>query len=470
MVFSSAIFLFAFLPIVFGLCMLPVSIKFKNIVLIIASLFFYAFGEPLYVFLMIGSSIWNYIFGYMLGPSSEGKEKYRKIILVIAIIVNIGMLGVFKYTGFIIDNINKGLHAGISFKEIALPIGISFFTFQALSYVCDVYRDPKLSQKNYLNVLLYISMFPQLVAGPIVKYSDINEQINERQFDTVEISNGISRFCKGLFKKMFLANVCAVIADDIFALNINEYGAILAWLGAIAYALQIYYDFSAYSDMAIGLGHMFGFSYKENFNHPYCATSIKDFWSRWHISLSTWFKEYVYIPLGGNREGKFKTERNKMTVFLLTGIWHGANWTFILWGIIHGVFNVLEDTILPIRKLKIKVIANIYTLLVAVTAFVFFRSDSIGKGLAFVNAMFTNFWINTKTSRTFLEYMNLYNIVTLIVAIIFAYPVSQKIDEVLKKKFKNISRGYACAAYVLLFLCMLRLSSGAYNPFIYFRF
>jgi alginate O-acetyltransferase complex protein AlgI len=312
-------------------------------------------------------------------------------------------------------------------------------------------------------------MFPQLVAGPIVKYGDINEQINERQFDTVEISNGISRFCKGLFKKMFLANVCAVIADDIFALNINEYGAIVAWLGAIAYALQIYYDFSAYSDMAIGLGHMFGFSYKENFNHPYCATSIKDFWSRWHISLSTWFKEYVYIPLGGNREGKFKTERNKMTVFLLTGIWHGANWTFILWGIIHGVFNVLEDTILPIRKLKIKVIANLYTLLVAVTAFVFFRADSIGKGLWFVKSMFTNFWIDAKTSSMFLEYMNLYNIVTLIVAIIFAYPVSQKFNELIKKKDIN-RKVYAYMAMVMLFLCMLRLSSGAYNPFIYFRF
>ncbi|WP_242943041.1 MBOAT family O-acyltransferase [Eubacterium uniforme] len=449
--------------------MLPVSIKIKNIVLIIASLFFYAFGEPVYVLLMIGSSIWNYIFGYMLGPSSDGKAKYRKVILVIAVIVNIGILGVFKYTGFIIDNINKGLHAGISIKEIALPIGISFFTFQALSYVCDVYRDPKLSQKNYLNVLLYISMFPQLVAGPIVKYGDINEQINERQFDTVEISNGISRFCKGLFKKMFLANVCAVIADDIFALNINEYGAIVAWLGAIAYALQIYYDFSAYSDMAIGLGHMFGFSYKENFNHPYCATSIKDFWSRWHISLSTWFKEYVYIPLGGNREGKFKTERNKMTVFLLTGIWHGANWTFILWGIIHGVFNVLEDTILPIRKLKIKVIANLYTLLVAVTAFVFFRADTISKGLWFVKSMFTNFWIDTKTSSMFLEYMNLYNIVTLIVAIIFAYPVSQRFNELIKKKDIN-RKVYAYMAMVMLFLCMLRLSSGAYNPFIYFRF
>jgi len=451
--------------VVFLLCLLPINIKIKNIILIIASLFFYAYGEPIFVFIMIISSLINYLFGLMLSG-----EKGRKAVLVAAVVLNISILGFFKYTNFIVDNINAFFHAGISIEKITLPIGISFFTFQAMSYVIDVYRNPKLSQKNYLSILLYISMFPQLVAGPIVRYSDINEQINNRNPKEDEIVKGIMRFSKGLFKKMYIANVCGTIADNIYGLDINKYAFYVAWLGAIVYALQIYYDFSAYSDMAIGLGHMFGFKFKENFAHPYSAVSIKDFWSKWHISLSTWFKEYVYIPLGGNRKGKVKTESNKMIVFLLTGIWHGANWTFIFWGLIHGVANVLEDTILPIRKLKNKVIGNIYTVLVAVVAFVFFRADSLKEGFGFVKVMFTGFHFDRLSLSVALGNLSIMNVITIIIGIICAYPVFDKIKN---KYFADKKMGEYIAmagSFILLFLCMIRLSSGSYNPFIYFRF
>ncbi len=491
MVFSSAVFLFAFLPIVFGLCLLPIPLRVKNVILILASLFFYAYGEPVYVILMIASSIANYIFGRLLGAGSvrkldvdldtlkaekyvgikEVKTPYRKFILVIAIILNIGTLGVFKYTDFILGSINDFFKTDIPLPGIALPIGISFFTFQALSYVIDVYRNPKLEQKNYLAVLLYISMFPQLVAGPIVKYSDIEYQIYNRKQNTDEMYEGILRFIKGLFKKMFIANVMGGIADSIFVLDIKNYSFLPAWLGAICYTLQIYFDFSAYSDMAIGLGHMFGFTFKENFDHPYSATSIKEYWDRWHISLSSWFKEYVYVPLGGNRKGKARTEFNKLFVFLLTGIWHGANWTFILWGMIHGVANVLEDTIIPIDKLKgkLKFIGNIYTWLIATVAFVFFRADSISYGLDFVGTMFTRWGLDKSSLSIFLEQMNIYNMITLLAAIIFSYPIASKLGSKLTAKKKG-EIVLAVAGFAALILCIFRLSSASYNPFIYFRF
>ena len=492
MVFSSAVFLFAFLPIVFGLCLLPIPLRVKNVILILASLFFYAYGEPVYVFLMLASSIVNYTFGRLLGMSSikklnvdldslevrkyvgikETKTPYRTLLLVIAVILNIGTLGVFKYTDFILDSINEGFGSTIPLPGIKLPIGISFFTFQALSYVIDVYRNPKLEQKSYPAILLYISMFPQLVAGPIVKYSDIEYQIYNRKQNTDEMFLGIARFTKGLFKKMFIANVVGGIADNIFALNISEYSFLPAWLGAVCYALQIYFDFSAYSDMALGLGHMFGFKFRENFDHPYSAVSINDYWDRWHISLSSWFKEYVYIPLGGNRKGKFRTELNKLIVFLLTGIWHGANWTFILWGMIHGVANVIEDTILPIGKLKGKgrIIGNVYTWIIAVVAFVFFRADSISYGLAFVGSMFGHWSLDSASLSVFAEQMNVYNIITLIAALVLSYPVAGKLKHKLESNTKRMEVVFVAASMVALLLCILRLSSGSYNPFIYFRF
>lgn len=483
MVFSSAVFLFVFLSVVFGLCLLPVPLKIKNVILIIASIVFYAYGEPVYVLMMLASSIVNYIFGRLLGRISFKPEEVniygpapyktrgRKLILFFAVFFNIGILGVVKYTDFVLGNINSIFGSDIPLPGIALPIGISFFTFQALSYVIDAYRDPSLSQKSYPAVLLYISLFPQLVAGPIVKYKDIEDQIYNRKMTLDGEVDGIRRFSKGLFKKIFIANIMGGIADHIFMLDTGCFNAACAWLGAVTYTLQIYYDFSAYSDMALGLGKMFGFDFKENFNHPYCSVGIHDFWDRWHMSLSTWFKEYVYIPLGGNRKGKFRCELNKLIVFLLTGIWHGANWTFILWGMIHGVANVIEDTILPLGKIKIRALGNVITLLIVTLAFVFFRADNISYGLDYIKVMFTGFNTDSLAQGIFAEQMTVYNMITIVVAVIFSYPLLEKAEKKLSAKMGDKKTYLYCPlSLMMLILSILRISSGAYNPFIYFNF
>ncbi len=474
MVFSSAIFLFAFLPIIFCLYyILPSSDFAKNGLLIIASLLFYAFGEPIYVFLMIGSTVVNYIFGRILGAGNlhGGKKGFiRKIILVLDVILNIVILGVFKYAGFIVASMNQFFHTGIPVPAIALPVGISFFTFQALSYVIDVYRNEEAEQKSFFKLLLYISFFPQLIAGPIIRYHDISGQIENRPADVGKIVSGMQRFTKGLFKKLIWANGLGCIADKVFMLEIAEYNLLVAWLGAVSYTLQIYYDFSGYSDMAIGLAAMFGFRFQENFEHPYSACSIKDFWRRWHISLSTWFKEYVYIPMGGNRRKKWNTECNKMVVFILTGIWHGASWTFIIWGLIHGIANVLEDTVLQVQKCRSKVVCNVYTWLVVTTAFVMFRADTVMAGISMLKAMFANFAMDVSSAGFLRESLNPYNICILGTAFLFSYPVSRRVRE----KFGHMGKGYhfvlSVGSLILLLLCILNLASTSYNPFIYFRF
>lgn len=474
MVFSSAIFLFAFLPVIFCLYyILPSSNSVKNGLLIIASLLFYAFGEPVYVFLMIGSTVVNYIFGRMLGAGNLTGIKngfIRKMILVLAVILNIVILGMFKYAGFIVDIMNQIFHTGISVPAIALPVGISFFTFQALSYVIDVYRDEGAEQKSFFKLLLYISFFPQLIAGPIIRYHDISGQIENRVADIEKIVSGMQRFTKGLFKKLILANGLGCIADEVFLLEIADCNLLVAWLGAVSYTLQIYYDFSGYSDMAIGLASMFGFQFQENFEHPYGACSIKEFWRRWHISLSTWFKEYIYIPMGGNRRGKWNTECNKMVVFILTGIWHGASWTFIIWGLVHGIANVLEDTVLPVQKCRSKVVCNVYTWLVVTTAFVMFRSETVMAGLSMLKAMFTNFAMDVSSASFLRESLNSYNICILGTAFLFSYPVGRRVGE----KLGHMGKGYhfvlSAGSLILLLLCILNLASTSYNPFIYFRF
>ena len=327
MVFSSMTFLCVFFPVVFALYYILPGLRARNVLLILASLLFYAYGEPAYVLLMIFSIVMNYFFGRMMNTRNAG---LRKAALLIAVVINIGLLVVFKYTDMILRTINQLAGTQIPMTEIALPIGISFFTFQALSYVIDVYRDEVQSQKSVFNVMLYVSFFPQLIAGPIVKYHDIQKQIETRKTDVQEIAEGFRRFTIGLAKKVLISNTVAIAADGVFNSQIGEINIVAAWIGAISYMLQIYYDFSGYSDMAIGMGHMFGFHFQENFNYPYISASIKEFWRRWHISLSTWFKEYLYIPLGGNRKGKIRTCVNKMVVFSATGLWHGASWTFVL--------------------------------------------------------------------------------------------------------------------------------------------
>lgn len=468
MVFSSLTFLSIFLPVVLALYYLLPTLRIKNVLLIAVSLLFYAYGEPVYVLLMIASIIINYIFGRLLG--TENKKK-RQWILAVAVIINIGLLVVFKYLDMMVQTINQLSGSEIPLAGLALPIGISFFTFQALSYVIDVYRKEVEPQKNLWNVMLYISFFPQLIAGPIVKYHDIQEQIDNRNTDVKEIAEGLRRFIIGLSKKVLISNTMAVTADALFAAGAGELNILSAWIAAIAYMLQIYFDFSGYSDMAIGLGHMFGFRFLENFRYPYISANIQEFWRRWHISLSTWFKEYLYIPLGGNRKGKARTCLNKMIVFFSTGLWHGANWTFVLWGLWHGVFLLFEQ-VCPVKKLP-KVLAHIYALLVVCVGFVMFRADTFGQGMFMIGTMFSGWEFSPVQMAVVWEQLTPIFLVTLVVAVFGSAPLIPKAAEacLVRENLRKPATYFSyMASFVLLILCMLSLSSGTYNPFIYFRF
>ncbi len=468
MVFSSLTFLCIFLPVVLALYYLLPTLRIRNVLLIAVSLLFYAYGEPVYVLLMIASIIINYIFGRLLG--TENKKK-RQWILAIAVVINIGLLVVFKYLDMMVQTVNQLCGSEIPLVGLALPIGISFFTFQALSYVIDVYRREVEPQKNLWNVMLYISFFPQLIAGPIVKYHDIQEQIDNRNTDVKEIAEGLRRFIIGLSKKVLISNTMAVTADALFAAGAGELNILSAWIAAIAYMLQIYFDSSGYSDMAIGLGHMFGFRFLENFRYPYISANIQEFWRRWHISLSTWFKEYLYIPLGGNRKGKARTCLNKMIVFFSTGLWHGTNWTFVLWGLWHGVFLLFEQ-VCPVKKLP-KVLAHIYALLVVCVGFVMFRADTFGQGMFMISTMFGGWEFSSVQMAIVWEQLTPIFLVTLVVAVFGSAPLIPKAAEacLVRENLRKPATYFSyMASFVLLILCMLSLSSGTYNPFIYFRF
>lgn len=464
MVFNSLTFLCIFLPVVLALYYLLPTLRIRNILLIAVSLLFYAYGEPVYVLLMIASIIINYIFGRLLG--TENKKK-RQWILAIAVVINIGLLVVFKYLDMMVQTVNQLSGSEIPLVGLALPIGISFFTFQALSYVIDVYRREVEPQKNLWNVMLYISFFPQLIAGPIVKYHDIQEQIDNRNTDVKEIAEGLRRFIIGLSKKVLISNTMAVTADALFAAGAGELNILSAWIAAIAYMLQIYFDFSGYSDMAIGMGHMFGFRFLENFRYPYISANIQEFWRRWHISLSTWFKEYLYIPLGGNRKGKARTCLNKMIVFFSTGLWHGANWTFVLWGLWHGVFLLFEQ-VCPVKKLP-KVLAHIYALLVVCVGFVMFRADTFGQGMFMIGTMFGGWEFSSVQMAIVWEQLTPIFLVTLVVAVFGSAPLIPKAAEacLVRENLRKPATYFSyMASFVLLILCMLSLSSGTYNLFI----
>ncbi|MGI6227946.1 MAG: MBOAT family O-acyltransferase, partial [Peptococcales bacterium] len=387
MVFSSTLFIFLFLPVVLGVYYL-IRDNLKNYFLTIASLFFYAWGEPRLIFVMLLLIIFNYYIGLLLGKYSR-----NKFLLGFAVLINLSFLIFYKYINFIVGNLNliRNLFNGdlIVIEPIVLPIGISFFTFQALSYVIDVYRGNCPIQKNPINIALYISLFPQLIAGPIVRYYDIAQQIVNRNTEFKDIYYGIQRFIIGLSKKVLIANKVANVADEIFSMPVEGLTVSLTWLGIICYTLQIYFDFSGYSDMAIGLGRLFGFKFLENFNYPYISSSIKEFWRRWHISLSNWFRDYVYIPLGGSRCNRVKLFRNLIIVFFLTGLWHGASWNFIIWGLWHGLFLIIERikvSTLDIKK--INPLKHIYTLIVVMIGWVFFRADSLPHALKYIGTMF----------------------------------------------------------------------------------
>lgn len=454
MVFSSCVFLFVFLPVVYLLYTISPNIRIKNALLILASLLFYSFGEPVYVLLMIGSITVNYFFAIGIADA----KKAGKAIMTVTVVFNIGLLVVFKYATLLVSTLNAATGLTFPVPEIALPIGISFYTFQALSYCIDVYRDRSCVQKNYWKLMLYISFFPQLIAGPIVKYHDIDKQLTDRKCNWNDTAEGMIRFIFGLSKKLFFANTMATIVDTLYTTQINM--ACTAWLAAIAYCLQIYFDFSGYSDMAIGLGAMFGFRFQENFNYPYISGSIQEFWRRWHISLSTWFKEYLYIPLGGNRKGEKRTMLNKLIVFTCTGIWHGANWTFLVWGLFHGLFITLEyKKLIPLKN---KIWSHVYTMLVVICGFVIFRADSMTQACHILKAMFTGFATEAGERVLLAQLLTPYHICCMVLAILCCAPVSRFV------KNRTVLK-YLLAA-VLLPLCFMNLATGSYNPFIYFRF
>lgn len=464
MVFSSLIFLWLFLPIVFVLNCL-IKPQYSNGLLLAASLFFYAWGEPHFVFLIMISIVFN----WYIGKKIEGASKHGHIILTLGILFNLTLLGFYKYMGFAIKIINSLWQKDIlPVLEIDLPIGISFFTFQAIAYIVDIYRGESKAQYKLVNTALYISFFPQLIAGPIVKYKDISQQIERRIITYNGVALGFRRFIYGLSKKVLISNVLGKSADIIFDMDVTTISGTMAWIAALFYTFQIYYDFSGYSDMAIGLGKMFGFDIPENFNYPYMAKTVEEFWRKWHISLGTWFKEYVYIPLGGNRKGRVKTYKNLFVVFLLTGLWHGANFTFIIWGGGYGLLIIIEKMGLLRLLNKSKVISHIYLFFVVILGWVIFRIDNLKKGLLFIKRMIMP-WIYTDYDISFWKYGSNMTIFIFICAILGMGIVQQ----IVTPKIKNIWR-FSIWEFIYcsitLIMCLAAMAGNEYNPFIYFQF
>lgn len=465
MVFSSAVFLFVFLPAVFLLDRAARGIRLKNALLLAASLIFYAFGQPVYLPLLLLSVLLNYVCGLLAAG------KYPRLGVALAVAGGIGMLAVFKYADFAIGTVNSLFSLSLPLTGIALPIGISFFTFQGLSYVVDVYRDRSVVSKSFVKVLLYISYFPQLIAGPIVKYHDIEREIDERHTTPQETALGIRRFICGLSKKLLISNAMGQMADAVFALPAGEIGMFAAWMGAVCYTLQIYFDFSGYSDMAIGMGRMFGFHFLENFNYPYASTTIKEFWRRWHISLSTWFRDYLYIPLGGNRKGKARTYCNKLIVFFCTGLWHGASWTYVVWGLWHGAFLVAEDRLRPAGRhgRPARWLGHLYTLLVAVVGFVFFRAATLGQAAEIIRSMFTGFAVTAESAAALASLASPLHLWVLAAGCVGCLPWLDRVKQWAAKHPILEAASYP-AALALFGLDLVHLSAASFVPFIYFQF
>lgn len=476
MLFSSLLFLYVFLPTVLLLVLLSPR-SWQNTLLLVASLIFYAWGGVSYSLLLAGSILINYVVG--LGVDRSLTKSRRKRWLAAGLAINIGLLFVFKYANFLLENINFLLPPAewIHFKPIPLPLGISFFTFQAISYLVDVYEKRTEAQQKLSRLALYISLFPQLIAGPIVRYHEIAGQIRERRITWAGLASGIERFILGLGKKVLLANNFAPLADDIFTVAPQTLDSWSAWTGLLLYSLQIYFDFSGYTDMAIGLGRMFGFRIPENFNFPYIARSVREFWRRWHISLTQWFRDYLYIPLGGNRKGTKRTYFNLLTVFLLTGIWHGAAWNFLLWGLFHGLFMILERIGLDrVLQRSGRILAHLYTLLVITMAWVLFQAPNVVHALRFYGALF-RFSGDPENSFDLRYYFGPELWLALGIGLLAATPIFQSMARLLEEKWKT--KEVAMTIYqfsitfglILIFLyCTMELATEAYNPFIYFRF
>ena len=464
MVFSSIIFIFTFLPIILGIYYICPK-KFRNFILLIGSLVFYAWGEPVYIFLMIFTTIFNYLMALCINVR---KEKEKKTFLIITIVVDLLILGYFKYYGFLIEIINSVFSLSIKYTKLSLPIGISFYTFQTLSYVIDVYLKKVKVQKNLIDFGAYITMFPQLVAGPIVKYSDIEKQLKNRNEGFDNFGIGVEKFLIGLGKKVLLANNIGMLWDAIQVQNLRDMSVLTAWLGAIAYTMQIYFDFSGYSDMAIGLGRMFGFIFTKNFDYPYISKSVTEFWRRWHISLSTWFKEYVYIPLGGNRKGVLKQCRNLLIVWSLTGLWHGASYNFIVWGLYYGILLMFEKFIFKgiLNKLP-SIIRSIYTMIIVNVGWVIFAAPNLSWAIKYIKILFL-VGGNKFIDGSFKYYLS-NNFILLIILILASTPLLRNIFKSIKKS----KGGYTIAIilqYAVFILSIAYLLNASYNPFLYFRF
>jgi len=475
MLFSSPIFLFLFLPFTLFIYYIAPR-KTKNFILLALSLGFYTWGEKELVVLIILSALIDFSTGLII---ANGK---RKLGLILSITFNLSILFYFKYSNFvfsnlieILQNFNISISSSNRFANVVLPLGISFYTFQTMSYTIDVYRGNIKANRNFIDFATYVSLFPQLIAGPIVRYSHIEKEIKYRETSLKLFSEGIERFIIGLAKKMIIANNCAFLADGIFNLPTTESSALITWLGVIAYSFQIYFDFSGYSDMAIGLGKMLGFNFPENFNYPYISKSIQEFWRRWHITLSSWFKDYLYIPLGGNRKGNLRTYFNLFFVFFVTGLWHGANWTFVIWGISHGFFIILEK--LGLKKILNKLgstFSLIYTLFIVNITWPIFRSDTITEAFNYIKTMF-NFKAHTNYEYLYI-YLSKEIVIISIFAFLFSTPVHRYLKNYLKTlnpsstTYKSIEVMRIATLFILLSISYFYIATDSYNPFIYFRF
>lgn len=466
MLFSSIVFLFTFLPIILILYYL-VPRPMKNVILLFGSLLFYAWGEPVYIFLMIFSILFNYICGLDIARNLGDQAAARRS-LIFTMAVNLCLLGFFKYEGFVLDSLSAVLPVDIPYRAMALPIGISFYTFQILSYIIDVYRGHVKVQTNLLDFALYVTMFPQLIAGPIVQYADVDRQLHVRKESWGKFGEGSMFFIRGLAKKVLLANTIGMVYTEVAALAPGKVSVLSAWIGCIAYAFQIYFDFSGYSDMAIGLGKMFGFEFLKNFDYPYISQSITEFWRRWHISLGSWFREYVYIPLGGNRVPVIKHLRNLLIVWFLTGLWHGAAWNFVAWGLYYGFILILEKYFLGrvLDRLP-AVIRHIYSLVLVLIGWVFFFSPTLGGAVDYIQLMFgvgANGLVDSEGL-----YLLTTNLLLLILLVIGSTPIVHRAYErVMAGRGKILAN---CVVYAAMFLlCIAYLVTETYNPFLYFRF
>jgi len=483
LVFSSIIFLLLFLPVTLTLYY-AFGARFRNTVLLLASLLFYAWGEGGYVILMLVSITLNYLVGcFLAGSGSPGRRRW---FLSIGVIMNLLLLGYFKYGNLLVDTFTPlfpGLEdSGVVSEPIHLPIGISFFTFQAMSYIIDVYRNVARPQKNPLRLGLYIASFPQLIAGPIVRYNQVAEQIVRRAHSYAHFASGVERFIVGLGKKVLIANTMAEMADRIFAADYSQLSPEIAWLGLICYTLQIYFDFSGYSDMAIGLGRMFGFDFPENFNYPYISRSIREFWRRWHLSLSGWFRDYLYIPLGGSHGGEAKTYRNLFTVFVLCGLWHGASWNFLIWGLFHGMFLALERKVLRNWLASCsRLTGHVYFIFVLINSWLFFRVEDPDRQTEYLKAMY--FMGDNPGSLVNAEikiHIDMFFVSMLMLGVVFSMPAGRFIKNKICLKFDSYEPASAFGGLVdgikylglfcLLYVSVSFLAVSSYNPFIYFRF